>query len=40
MVEIKEINESVAISEHANYTIDSSEEDDGIDDPTLNGWNY
>ena len=42
MVEIKEINEShVAIAEHANdYTIDSSEEDDGIDDPTLNGWNY
>ena len=41
MVEIKEINESAAISEHANdYTIDSSEEDDDIDDPTLNGWNY
>ena len=41
MVEIKEINESVATSEHANdYTIDSSEEDDGFDDPTLNGWNY
>ena len=41
MVEIKEINESVAISEHANdYNIDSSEENDGIDDPTLNDWNY
>ena len=41
MVEMKEINESVAISEHANdYNIDSSEENDGIDDPTLNDWNY
>ena len=41
MVEIKEINISVAIYEHANdYNIDSSEENDGIDDPTLNGWNY